>query len=358
MSKSEQNIEKLLVDDSFVRWIQGEADEAEEKKWLDWLREDSARFGLVKEARRMYTSLSFEEEIPETISELNRLRDAVEKYESTKNKFLRVHEFPGKQNAYTGLWASAAAILILLVSVLIVVQTVGWDTSPKRSKSTKPVYSTASTEYGQIRTLTLWDGSRVVLSANSRLTYPENYRGGDLDVQLEGEAYFSIVHEAGEDSRTFTVQTSEGEVTVLGTKFNVSTRTEETEVVLEDGKVHLEMSDTLSAVKSTYSYTMKPGERALFSPRRKGINVQATDPSLFTTWRNLEFKFHNTPLEEIADRVKEFYGVEVEFRNEQLKDVEFSGSVTNKNFEVLLHGLRTLLGMPITNENDTIIFGK
>lgn len=358
MSNTEPDIEKLLVNDSFIRWIQGEADDAEAREWRHWLQEDPYRLDLVKEARRLYKSLRFEEEIPETISELNRLRNAVEQYEFNKKPNLQLQKYYAQSKSRTSYWASAAAIVLLLISVLIVVQTAMWDTTNQnRTKSSKPVYATAATEYGQIRKLTLWDGSRVVLSANSRLTYPKKYKGGNLAVQLEGEAYFSIVHKTGEESRTFTVQTSEGEVTVLGTKFNVNTRSEETEVVLEEGKVHLGMSDTLNAVKSTYSYTMKPGERALFSPQQKGINVQTTDPSLFTSWRNLEFRFHNTPLKEIAERVREFYGVQVEFRDEQLKDVEFSGSVTNKNFEVLLHGLRILLEIPITHDNDTIIFG-
>lgn len=358
MSSSQENIEQLLQDDSFIRWINGEAGEVEVRKWNQWLQQDSDRFELVNEARHLYNVLTFEEEIPETISELNKLRDAVDEYEFSRKRSLKLPEYAGKKKTRAGLWISAAAVLILLISVPIVLQTLGWDNSPNRTESTKPVYTTAETEYGQIQRLTLWDGSRIVLGANSSLTFPKNYKDGGVDVKLEGQAYFSVENTAGEENRKFIVQTSEGEVTVLGTKFNVNTRSEDTEVVVEEGKVHLSMADTLNAIKSTHSYTMKPGEKAVFSPKRKGISVETTDPTLFTNWRKLEFKFKKTPLKKIANRIKEFYGVEVEFRDDQLKDVKFSGTVTNKGFEVLLQGLRILLDMPVSHENDTITFGK
>lgn len=353
MSKFQQSIEELLIDDSFLRWLNGKASVSEKRRWENWVSEDPARVQKVRKAQELYRSLSFEEELPQTISDLNRLRRAI-KSESTQQRKLK---YNGSKRSSSNYWFSAVAVVLLLVVGLVGMQTIGWESS-SNEKDKETVYRTATTEYGQIRRLTLWDGSKVVLNANSKLTYPETYTGGNLKVTLEGEAYFSIVHKSGADSREFIVQTSEGLVTVLGTKFNVNTRSEETAVVLEEGKVHLEVADTLSAVKSNYYYTMKPGERALLSPHRKGIDVQSADPELYTSWRNLELKFDNTPLEQIARQISQTYGAKINFKDKNLKNVEFSGTVTNKNFAVLLQGLRTLLNVPITHHDNTITFGK
>lgn len=350
MSGSHKNIDQLLTDDSFVQWINGEAGRTERKKWNRWLRNDPARKHTVRQARELYSSLQFKEEVPDTIGELNRLRSTINSDE------VRIKKYDGPVRKRSYYWASAAAIMMLLLTVMLVVQYAGWQPAVQQAEE-KPVLTTVRTEYGQIRRLTLWDGSKIILNANSSLTYPATYKGGNIEVKLEGEAYFSIIHKTDEQERTFSVRTSEGEIAVLGTRFNINTHCGDTEVVLEEGKVQLEAADSLSAAKATYFYTMKPGERALLSPQRKGIKVETTDPELYTSWRNLELKFRNTPLKEIAGRIEQTYGVQVEFKNKRIRELQFSGSAPNKNFAVLLEGLRTLLDIPISYEGNKITFG-
>lgn len=341
----------MLTDDSFLRWINAEAGHEERQRWERWLREDPARRYVVGQARELYRSLRFEEELPDTIAELRRLRKGMKERSAYTSKRY------ASRRRRSHYWASAAAVVVLLLAVWIVVEYTGWQPAAEQA-AVEPVWTTTRTAYGEIRRLTLWDGSKIVLNANSSLSYPATHKGGDMQVRLEGEAYFSIVRKTGGQARTFSVQTSEGTIAVLGTRFNVNTRREDTEVVLEEGKVQVEVADTVSAVKARYSYTMHPGERALLSPQRKDIKVEPADPELYTSWRNLELRFRNTSLKEIAWRIEQTYGMQVAFSDEQLKELQFSGSATNKNFAVLLEGLRTLLDIPIIREGDTITFGE
>ena len=72
---------------------------------------------------------------------------------------------------------------------------------------------------GGENTVILADGTTVHLNAGSKLTYPVRFAGKRRIVRLEGEAYFDV---AGDENHPFVVQTHLGEITVLGTEFNVN----------------------------------------------------------------------------------------------------------------------------------------
>ena len=76
---------------------------------------------------------------------------------------------------------------------------------------------------GGENTVILADGTTVHLNAGSKLTYPVRFAGKRRVVALEGEAYFDVVKD---ETRPFIVQTHLGEVTVLGTAFNINAYTD------------------------------------------------------------------------------------------------------------------------------------
>lgn len=351
MSKQNDQIAQLLTDDSFLRWINDEASKREQQKWDRWLVEDPANNQLFREARELYRSLEFEEEHPNTILELKRLEKVIEAEEMHKQKGRSIGK--GNRKSY---WMHAAAVIVLLVAVLAVIQYSVWGPGQQPAEEKVTItYETVQTDYGETKKLTFSDGSQIILNARSSLRYPTLHKGGDMEVELEGEAYFSIDHKSGEQQRTFSVKIPEGRIAVLGTKFNVNTYAQSTEVVLEEGKVQVKTIDASEI--SDREYTMSPNELVRLQQDGKGMEVKKVDIELYTSWTSYELKFKNTPLEQITERIEQIYGVDVEFRGEELKEVEFSGSAPNKNFAVLLEGLRTLLDIPIEHKENTIIFG-
>ncbi|MEY3397480.1 MAG: hypothetical protein RL220_74 [Bacteroidota bacterium] len=97
--------------------------------------------------------------------------------------------------------------------------------------NSEPVMVTFAQEKGGFRTLPLPDGSEVMLNAGSTLQYAEDFAEERL-VKLDGEAYFSV-----KKGEKFTVTTPSGDVTVLGTTFNVYARPDKFEVRCNSGKV-------------------------------------------------------------------------------------------------------------------------
>ena len=82
---------------------------------------------------------------------------------------------------------------------------------------------TASTGADERREVILSDGTSVWLNENSQLTYAETFTSDKRAVQLKGEGFFEVTHNP---AAPFTIQTAAGlEVAVLGTSFNLLTRT-------------------------------------------------------------------------------------------------------------------------------------
>ncbi len=83
--------------------------------------------------------------------------------------------------------------------------------------------------------LQLADGTSVWLNAGSSLRFPVSFSDTTRQVFLEGEAYFEVSH----DGKPFIVSSGEMDIRVLGTSFNVSAFSDESEfkTTLVEGKV-------------------------------------------------------------------------------------------------------------------------
>ena len=169
-------------------------------------------------------------------------------------------------------------------------------------------YKQHQTTFGEVSALTLPDGSRVVLNANTRLRVPRwNFGTGTREVWLTGEAEFSVQHLTGH--QPFVVHTSDGlNVRVLGTEFVVYSRLRGSKVVLNKGSVQLK-SDRNALAKPL---TIRPGDVATFSAPGHFTLRHRQPVALHTAWKDHRFTFENTPLAEITYRIAEQFGVMVE----------------------------------------------
>lgn len=127
-----------------------------------------------------------------------------------------------------------AAVMGLVAVALLVT---GWYGRGASIDSNLSDYvSTYTTAEGKQATITLPDGSTVLLNVASRLEVPANFITGNRTLNLEGEALFSVVHRSG---TPFTVVTESSVTRVLGTKFAVRKyRTDSATIVaVHEGRV-------------------------------------------------------------------------------------------------------------------------
>ncbi|MBZ4040853.1 FecR family protein [Flavobacterium hibisci] len=172
---------------------------------------------------------------------------------------------------------------------------------------------------GGIYAVSLSDGTKVWLNSKSTLKYPVEFSGNTRKVTLEGEAYFEV---SKNDHSPFTVKTKSGDVTVLGTHFNVSAYEEDRkfETTLAEGKVKVSGTN-----KENQSVTLIPGQQARL--RNNTLNVAAVDPSVYTAWKDGKFYFENENMKNILTKMARWYNFNVKFEQKALEQIKFTGIV-------------------------------
>lgn len=160
-------------------------------------------------------------------------------------KETKQHQFPPTRRIRFGYWpvASAAAILLILTCLFFFRSTVWEVISPVHQLETY----TANTERKQLQ---LADGTRVWLSPNSKLKYPEEFKAEQRVVNLDGEAFFEVAHDA---DHPFIIQSGKVNTRVLGTSFNISAYPQQADisVTLVTGKVSVALQKDNSISEMT-----------------------------------------------------------------------------------------------------------
>lgn len=172
----------------------------------------------------------------------------------------------------------------------------------------------------------LADGSMVWLNTASSLKYPTSFAGNERAVELIGEAYFDIKHDAG---RPFTVRTKDMSVNVLGTGFNVSAYDddEQSNVVLVKGSVAVSAKGHAGMLTKR----LVPGNMASFQAGDNGIAVAAVNTEEYISWKNGYLIFRQTPLAQIIKRVSRYYDVHINTSVLAHSDETFSGRLDLQN---------------------------
>lgn len=168
--------------------------------------------------------------------------------------------------------------------------------------------------------VTLADGTRVWLNALSELRYPVAFDGDERRVELKGEAYFEV---ARDEMKPFCVETGDWRVRVLGTAFNVQAYEEDAcwRTTLCSGKVELEDRCSSRVV------SLSPGEQARCDRQSRRVEVAEVEPDVYMAWIHGEFRFDNTPVEEIFAVLQRWYRVEVFYMNASVRREVFTGKL-------------------------------
>lgn len=182
-------------------------------------------------------------------------------------------------------------------------------------------------EYG----LVLEDGTTVKLNADSELEFPETFGAGERRVHLRGEAMFKVAENA---VRPFVVETEGGEVRVLGTEFNLNAYPEDecVQTTLVRGKVAFKGEGIPAAV------VISPGEQLVYNKKAGEVSVSKVDTHIYTAWTEGKWIIEGERLENIMTQLSRWYGVTVSYREQELKDLIFTGDLERyENCEVVLN---------------------
>ena len=200
----------------------------------------------------------------------------------------------------------------------------------QKEQTKELVYNELKVPVGGECFITLADGTRVWLNADTKLRYPIAFVRERREVFLEGEAYFEVTKE----NRTFIVNTSFGNVRVLGTEFGVTAYSSDpaSYTTLVEGKVSFTTGKEQPVV-------ITPGEQVIAS--KSGIVEKRTvDVEEYVGWKDGLYVFKEKKLGEIMKTLERWYGISVFFQQASLQDIPFTGNLKRyDNINVFLDAL-------------------
>ena len=195
-----------------------------------------------------------------------------------------------------------------------------------QGETTGDAFNTVTTPVGGEYQVNLPDGSKVWLNAASSLKYPLHFNGNERKVELTGEAYFEIAHDA---ARPFRVSSSQQVVQVLGTHFNINAYEDEAAVVttLLQGSVQVIPGNGKPVM-------LIPGQHAVNNNNR--LVAEQADVQNAIAWKSGRTQFTNTDIKTIMRMLARWYDIEVEYQG-AVPAEKFWGSVSrSKNISQVL----------------------
>ena len=177
--------------------------------------------------------------------------------------------------------------------------------SQNNSNSKEVVYNTISTPKGGQYQLELPDGSLVWLNASSSIHFPTSFAANERRVEVTGEAYFEVAKNL---SKPFIAAVNNSEVRVLGTHFNINSYNDEDDVTttLLEGSVKF--------VNGATANILKPGQQSQLAKNGSITVVNNVDVDKVVAWKNGVFDFENTSIETIMRQLSRWYDVEIEYK--------------------------------------------
>ncbi|WP_454817124.1 FecR family protein [Labrys neptuniae] len=193
-----------------------------------------------------------------------------------------------------------------------------------------------STGRGERRTVTLSDGSKVLLDADSALD--EAFDKTERQVKLvRGTASFDVAP----GKAPFVVRVPDGDIRDIGTQFDVNLGDDGTVVTLESGKVAVKAEHLGEALLDA------PGQRLRFD--RQGLGeIEQVDLKDALAWRKGRYVFYRARLSEVIEEIARYRQGRIVVTGAGLGDQLVTGSFSLADTDAALQSLQTSVGFRMT----------
>jgi len=164
-------------------------------------------------------------------------------------------------------------------------------------------YNQLITPYGKRSVITFSDGTKAWVNAGSRLVYPTEFSKEKREIYVDGEIYIEVSEDR---KRPFIIKTSQMDIKVLGTKFNVLAHEADqiNSVVLLSGLV------SISSSIDNKDVILKPNQK--YSDIEGFRTVENVDASIYILWTQGVYQFESEKLANIIIRLERYYGIRMD----------------------------------------------
>lgn len=277
--------------ETLYKYIAGEATSEEKEtvvRWIEVEEKNKKEFLLI---RKLYTFSAWH---PDVVSVI------------TDKQFSNKHQI----YAMARNLLKIAAIFLVAFSLGVLHMSRSGNITPEQIMQT--VYVPA----GQRVKLVLADSTQVWLNAKTTFTFPTNFTADSRKVTLDGEGYFEVTRR---QDQPFIVKTSQYDIKVLGTEFNVSAYQGHStfETALLKGSVQIE-----SATRP---------EKILLKPREKvcdkdGRLVTSTITQYdYFLWKEGLICFDDITVNELFEKLQLYFDVKLVIRDSSILNQRYTG---------------------------------
>ncbi|MEN5232998.1 FecR family protein [Sphingobacterium faecium] len=233
-----------------------------------------------------------------------------------------------KQKSIWRSWpkVGAAACLLCILS---------WATIYIRSDkmAKKPMETTRFVQievpFGKKQKLTLSDGTAISLNSGTKLRYPEHFDAAKREVVLDGEAFFEV---SKDPKRPFIVQTKNTSTRVLGTRFNLLSRSGQADILtVEEGRVQFTAMDCIDTLllKANMQSTYQAGK----------MKLNTVNSELFNAWTKGELIFDNKTIKQVIPELERWYNVKIRCENTAILNDQVKGKFKQASLASVLHDI-------------------
>lgn len=291
-----------------IRLFSGEASREEKKDIENWLNQKPENRKLLNDLREIWLTAGIEQNADHYEVE-RAVRQFRQKIRFTGQKAVLPQRIP-RLIRY-------AAVLLLLIALPLSYY------YGKKSTPLSGSFTTISCAQGDKTAIVLPDSSQVILNSGSRLTFNNNFQNGPRQVFLDGEAYFSVQKRT---QNPFRVKTSDIEVEVLGTKFNLKAYSDEETITTTL------VTGCLKVTQGDNSTLINPNQKLVYNKKSGNTDLsKINDLAPETEWKDGRLVFRNQSLEELEHKLERWFDVEIEFADEQVKSRRFTGTLERES---------------------------
>ena len=321
--------------EALTRYIAGELSTDEAAEVDRWIAADAAHPALVDQLRRLWAEAPSLRREWNTDSALERIK----RRQSGPAKVIRLPAFyrahaPQSWRRATQLGVAAAAAVAIVAAGMTMSRA-----APPPRQSDQPAFE-VSTTLGQRASAQLSDGSHVMLGPMSSIRYSSE-RNGSRTVHLTGQALFTVAHDS---TRPFTVYTTHGVATDLGTRFVVRNYPGDSAIVVSvvEGKVSLRRS-----MAATDSVLVEGGDRAMATGAgalavERGVDVQRD-----LAWFEGRLEFRYTPMRDVVTELGRWYDVDIRLASNAIASQRLSASFRDESIDEVLRLIAASLAIRV-----------
>ncbi|MCU4677497.1 FecR domain-containing protein [Catenovulum sp. 2E275] len=317
MAESKMNDSKEKLQEEALDWIlllQDNPDNSDVlKQHKDWLASSENHQRVWQESQNVWELLGNLDTVSNNISE------SPQQPEKNKSK----QKFFFNSVLY---FASAACLLLTMLPGL-------WNV----------FFTDYYTQAGQVQTISLEDGSKLTLGADSaiKVEFNEQYRKVEI---LQGQVYFDVVHNP---NKPFLVKSDDLDVQVLGTSFDIELGEQATWLGVESGVVKAESNDQVNVLTEGMLLNIQPviGENTISNTAQHNVS----------SWREGRLFVKNRKVKDIIYTLERYFSGYIYVADDSILEQKVTGSFQLNQVESALSAVIRPYGGKVTSISPYIL---